>query len=386
MDTSPATPSNRPIVAILGAGLIGGYLGAALATSPASFPPEIHLVGRPSFADKVRAANGLTLTLRTNAASVPKTRHADHPTSFHLHTSLANLRAALPRAPDFLAVCVKRTQSDAAADELASVGFTSVEMEREAAAAGENGESAWYWRNTTLITLQNGARAAQQFRDRLGESIDIIDGMWPFNVVEPEPAHYHQGTVGPVYVADTEKGRAFMKILLAAGVDCKVSLEMENVSYGKLLLNLNNAVCALSALPIRAELSKREFRDILARCISEALAVYTAAGIHPAPFTSVPLWMLPYVLALPDFAFLRIASSMLAMDEKATSSMYEDLKAGKPTEIEYLQGEVARLGLEHHVPTPVCDRVVGLVRAVEKRKEGLVPHSGEQVLDTLELL
>ncbi|KAJ3097354.1 hypothetical protein HDU97_004932 [Phlyctochytrium planicorne] len=379
MNGEPASTASTSVV-IYGAGLIGSYLGTSLATSPAAFPAEVHFIGRQRFSDKVKKANGLTVTLRTLAASAPKTRHAD-PSSFRIHPNLKALKENLTKGPDFLAICVKRTSSEDVAKELEEAGFTAEERDRIKEGGGE-----WFWENTTVITLQNGARAAGFLRDRLGETVDIIEGMWPFNVVEPEDAHFHQATVGPVYVFDSEKGRAFMKILLAAGVDCKVSSEMDNVLYGKLLMNLNNAVSALSGVPLKAELSQKQFRDVLSKCITEALNVYTAAGIHPASFTSIPVWMMPYVLGLPDFMFIRVASSMLSIDEKATSSTYEDLKAKRDTEIDFLQGEICRLGLEHNVATPVCDRVVSLIREVEKKKEGIVAYSGDQILDIFELL
>jgi 2-dehydropantoate 2-reductase len=45
---------------------------------------------------------------------------------------------------------------------------------------------------------------------------------------------------------------------------------------------------------------------------------------------------------------------MLKIDEGATSSMYEDIKSKRNvTEIQYLQGEIVRLGKEYHVATPM---------------------------------
>ncbi|KAJ3194210.1 hypothetical protein HK101_003283 [Irineochytrium annulatum] len=375
--TSTTTaPSAQPRIVILGAGLIGSYVGAALATSPAPFPPHVTFVGRSSFTTKVRNAGGLTVTMRTNAASQPKTRHAT-PESFTVVGSVKEL-VDQGLKPDVLLVTVKRTATGAVADELRAAGFTAEAQEAE----GEG----WFWAKTTVVAMQNGTRSAAAMLERLGESLDIIDGMWPFNVVETQEGHFHQGSVGPVYIADSEKGRMLLKVLLAAGVDCKVSPDMDNVLYGKLLANLNNAICALSGMPLKAELSKVQYRSVLSRCVQEALATYTVAGINPVSFTAVPAWMMPYVLSMPDFLFTRLAASTLAIDEKATSSMYEDLKHKRPTEIEFLQGEISRLGREHHVPTPVCDRVVELIRSVEKKAEGIVPHTGEQIMDCLELL
>ncbi len=56
---------------------------------------------------------------------------------------------------------------------------------------------------------------------------------------------------------------------------------MQGVQWGKLLLNLNNAINALSGLPLRDQLSQRAWRAILAAQIAEALQMTKAAGIAP---------------------------------------------------------------------------------------------------------
>ena len=48
---------------------------------------------------------------------------------------------------------------------------------------------------------------------------------------------------------------------------------------------------------------------------------------------------------------------MLTIDPTARTSMSYDLEAGKPTEIDALQGVIIRLAAEKSVPTPLCTRV-----------------------------
>ena len=50
------------------------------------------------------------------------------------------------------------------------------------------------------------------------------------------------------------------------------------------------------------------------------------------------------------------------------SSMLQDLRAGRRTEIEALCGAVERLGLRHRVETPVVSSLASLVRAAEQRR------------------
>jgi 2-dehydropantoate 2-reductase len=126
----------------------------------------------------------------------------------------------------------------------------------------------------------------------------------------------HQGTTGPIHIADTEKGRQFGQLLEKARFEYRISGEMEGVLYGKLLLNLNNAISALSGLTLKRELETRGYRELFAKCIWEALDVYRSSGIQPVGMTVVPPWLIPYVLSLPDFLFHRVAASQLTIDEK----------------------------------------------------------------------
>ena len=61
---------------------------------------------------------------------------------------------------------------------------------------------------------------------------------------------------------------------LHAGVGAKCSQRFVEVAYGKLLVNLFNAVNALSGLSLAAMLASRGYRAVARVCIAEALQVY----------------------------------------------------------------------------------------------------------------
>ena len=125
---------------------------------------------------------------------------------------------------------------------------------------------------------------------------------------------------------------------------------MKAVLWGKLLMNLNNALVALSGLPLASELADRRWRLILAGQIDEALRAMKASGIEPARIAGLRPALLPKVLRLPDWLFRLLARRMLAIDPEARSSMWDDLQRGRPTEIGELQGAV--LGLAERTGTP----------------------------------
>jgi 2-dehydropantoate 2-reductase len=70
-------------------------------------------------------------------------------------------------------------------------------------------------------------------------------------------------------------------------------------------------------------------------------------------------------LTLPDFVCTRVASRMLAIDPQARSSMWEDLQAGRKTEVDYLNGEIVRLAERLGRGAPVNARLTALVHAAE---------------------
>ena len=120
--------------------------------------------------------------------------------------------------------------------------------------------------------------------------------------------------------------------------------DMASVQWGKLLLNLNNALNALAGVPLATQLADRRWRLILAAQIREGLRVLKAAGVRPARIEAVPPGLIPRILRLPNWLFRRVAARMLAIDPQARSSMWEDLERRRPTEIDDLQGAILALG------------------------------------------
>lgn len=215
---------------------------------------------------------------------------------------------------------------------------------------------------TIVVSLQNGVRNADVLREHLPE-LDVRAGMVPFNVVQMGDGHFHKGTSGEMVV---ELGIAdISQILTVEHLETKASSDMQSVLWGKLLVNLNNALNALSNVPLVEQLSNRKWRLKLAAQMSEGLSVLKAEGITPTPPSPVPAWVLPYILRLPTSLFRAVAKQMLAIDPKARSSMWEDLQKGRNTEIDELQGEIIRLGEKHGIPTPVNASVAEEIKVLE---------------------
>jgi len=156
----------------------------------------------------------------------------------------------------------------------------------------------------------------------------------------------------------------------AAGLATMLPPDIRAVQWGKLLLNLNNPVNALSDLPLRQELLDRDCRRVFAALQTEALRVMARAGITPAQVTAVSPTLLPHVLRLPNWLFTRLAKRMLQIDATARSSMWDDLEAGRVTEIDALSGAVVRLAAQHGIAAPLNARMCELLGGPRQRLTG----------------
>ncbi|KAJ3280695.1 hypothetical protein HK104_000466, partial [Borealophlyctis nickersoniae] len=235
----------------------------------------------------------------------------------------------------------------------------------------------------SIVSLQNGIHNVEVISSILPD-VDVVTGMFPFNVASPVDGRYHKGSGGSVCLEDKVAGRQLAELLNACGTETTVHKDMMSVLYGKLQMNLNNSIHALSNIPLKRELSLWSYRRILAALQKECLHVYAAAGIKPKSFVPFPATLTPYLLWLPDFVFGWIGRQTLDIDDRAMSSMWEDLKAARKTEIDELNGEVVSLGKKHNVPTPLNTAMVALIHQVEDAKMGSPGLSGAEIWKRLQ--
>jgi 2-dehydropantoate 2-reductase len=145
----------------------------------------------------------------------------------------------------------------------------------------------------------------------------------------------------------------------------RLSDDMVGLAWGKLLINLNNAVNALSGRSLLEQLRQRDYRRVVAAAQREGLGVLDAAGIRPAKVGAVGPNLLPRVIDSPDWLFNNVFLKKWKIDAKARSSMADDLAAGRATEIDHINGELVALADGLGQRAPVNRRIVELVREAE---------------------
>lgn len=221
--------------------------------------------------------------------------------------------------------------------------------------------------NAVVVSLQNGVGNAAVLRARL-PGRRVLAAMVPFNVVAMGEGRFHRATSGDIVVErddhDTAAG------LSVPGLSLRASDDIAGVQWGKLLVNLNNALNALSGLPLSEQLARRDWRKLFADQIAEGLATLDAAGIESVPATPLSPRLSLMVLRLPDWLFRQVFGRTMKIDPHARSSMWEDLSRGRMTEIDYLQGVIVALARQHGIDVPLSRRIVKLVKEAEAARRG----------------
>ncbi len=114
-------------------------------------------------------------------------------------------------------------------------------------------------------------------------------------------------------------------------------------------------------------------REIAVRCMKEVIDVGHAAGVEFAPVQGKNITALFYWKTLAKKATAKLILP-IAMKKHAAiePSMLQDLKKGKPCEVDAINGVVCGWGKKTGVPTPVNDRIVKLIREIQdgKRRTG----------------
>jgi 2-dehydropantoate 2-reductase len=193
----------------------------------------------------------------------------------------------------------------------------------------------------------------------------VLQGMVPFNVAHLGRGRWHKGTSGDLTAEDHEVTRALAERIGKGPAQLRLAADMKAVAWGKLLINLNNAVNALSGETLLDQLGKRDYRRVVAASILEALELLKEAGIEPAQIGPLPPKLLPHAIAAPDFVFKNLLLRVQKIDPKARSSMADDFAAGRETEIDYLNGEVVKLARSLGREAPVNSAIVELVKQRE---------------------
>jgi len=213
----------------------------------------------------------------------------------------------------------------------------------------------------TVISTLNGVRALPLIHERLpGQPTAALSIM--FNAQHVGPLHAQLTTKPGVIVAGGDAG--LYELLADSGLSLSRA-QGEEACWGKLLINLANAIGALTHSTFRDLLSDPDLRAIFVAALDEAVDRIEAAKI---PYRlPMPLPYRGYRMLLKHGGPLTwwLAQAKNGLDDGAYPSMVGDVRAGRTTEVRQLNGEIVALGARQGWPAPVNAALVTMIEALD---------------------
>jgi len=203
------------------------------------------------------------------------------------------------------------------------------------------------------VTLQNGLGNEAIIRRHFGPARTAA-GVTSHGATFLGPGRIRHAGKGPTHIAmadgETGKLRPFAEALRAAGFETHVEKDVASLVWSKLVINVGiNALTALIGQTNGALLRHEETKTIMADLVSEAVAVARARGVHLAfddPLATV------YEVAKKTGA--------------NRSSMLQDFDKHRESEIDFMNGAIAREAEELGIPVPVNATVTRLVKTLDR--------------------
>lgn len=213
-------------------------------------------------------------------------------------------------------------------------------------------------RGLTLVSTLNGVSALPLMRQRFpAEQLANMTIMFTAHGPSPLRARLLSH---PKVIVDSDDAR--LLDLFSGSAMQVVATRGPDIAWGKLLLNLANAICAVTHASVRELLSTPDLQRTYVAAIDEAVALLRHAGVEyafpmPMPY-SVYRVLLRYGGRLPWW----LARRQNGLADDSYPSMVADVAAGRVTEIDEINGELEKLSHARNIPTPINDTLMSIVR------------------------
>ncbi len=298
-------------VCVVGAGVIGSLIAGHLAQVA-----EVSVLCRRDEHARELNAHGLRISGKAD---------------FVAPVSAASSAAELA-APDLVIVATKAGGLEAAASSLAG-----------------------HWPGAAVMTVLNGLGAEEVVR-RHGDW-PLISAVTFISGTKHSDTHVQyildtETWLGPYGGAPYELAREAGELIARSGLKVEVLRDLRPAQWSKLIFNATvNGVAALTSLPhdfhFAQEATLGELGRLVHALVDEGKAVARAAAIelHNDP------WEMNVLATRRGSAHF--------------PSMLEDVEAGRPTEIELINGALVREAKQHGVDAPLQEAILALVRGRE---------------------
>ncbi len=209
-----------------------------------------------------------------------------------------------------------------------------------------------------IVSLQNGLGNEEAIKTALGSTISLVIGATTESALTVGPGDAERIGEGTTVLgsagASPETCNRIARLLVEAGFRASTAYDIRPHLWGKLIANAAiNPVAALLDRPNGVVLSDEHAGEVARSLAQEAATVANAMRI-PLPFTD-------------PWSYVRtIVQQTAGLD----NSLLNDLRAGAPTEIDFINGAVVAAGRRAAVPTPYNETMTALLKAREATSRG----------------
>jgi len=199
--------------------------------------------------------------------------------------------------------------------------------------------------NTVILILQNGLGNKELVKRVVGNKIEVLRGLVTMGAEFSQPGKITLWN-GETILEQTDISRRIAELFNESALRTRVSNEFEKELWNKLVAN-----CVVN--PLTAILRVRDneivvdaLKEVRHGIIEECVKVGRAEGMV----------FEPDLKELIDKKILQYTN---------LSSMCQDLMKEKRTEIDFLNGKIVELGRRHHIPTPINETLISLIKSLE---------------------
>jgi 2-dehydropantoate 2-reductase len=330
--SGPLSNANIPQLRFLcfGVGAIGTYIGGSLALSGY----HVVFIERPSVIDEV-LRGGISLQLDPKSTEIRKVAQP---------VVVGSLQEALATGPFDAAILAVKSFDTAAVLEGMRPHLAAI---------------------PPVISFQNGVENEPAIAGLLGKD-KVIAG-----TVTTAVGRKGTGSIaverlrGIGLAVDHPLGEALVPVMNAAGLRARGYANPAAMKWSKLLTNLlANATSAILNMTPSQVFAHPDLYEVEARQVREAIRVMHAQNIPVVDLPSTPVRLLAWIITTLPYSISRVLLQRSVGKGRGAKmpSFHIDLHSGRgKSEVEYLNGAVARYGKKFHVATPVNDALTEIL-------------------------
>ncbi len=211
-------------------------------------------------------------------------------------------------------------------------------------------------RDTIILCLQNGLNSEDIVKDVVKNNCLVLRAVTSLGVVFSKPGIIKCNSLGYTIIENSFVSKSLVNNFNKCGLKCSVSTDIRLDVWKKLIFNcIMNPLTAILRKENRyiADKGLNPLKEII---VKECLMVATKDGIK-------------FNIKSKDFVrnFVNDLNKRIK-DSKNLSSMLQDLIKGNPTEIDYLNGAVVRLGKKYNIKCPVNQSLSRIIKSNKKNQ------------------